>query len=156
MNHDNSSARNLLEALGVACDYQDKDFDANLIAAIDKLGEQFGPMGVALAAAVRTEPEALNRELGEMFTHQREQLWGWLRTERYRATEHLTNSNGETAWVVEDHEAAYRQAGVVYGRDGLDSEDAAHALAEHLNRKITLAKVAQALTDNSAPKTDSE
>ena len=138
----------LAEALAGGCGYTEHTFDLNLIAALDKLGEQFGPLGVAMAAATRTEPEALGRFLGEAFAHQRE-LWSWLVSERYVASEDVP---GE--WVVIDttkkHGEYHREVGSLVG--DFDLEDAAHALASHLNRKITLAKVAQATEDNSAPR----
>jgi hypothetical protein len=141
--------KTLADLFGVGCDYQQRDIDPNLIEALDKLGETFGPLGVAIAAATRTEPEALQRALHETFTHQRE-VWDWLRCDRYYA------GRGDDAgsWHVFDREYAPPPFVVPYvatliDQGGYDAEDAARALAQHMNEKVMLAKVAQATIDNS-------
>ena len=137
--------RALRDALGNHdCGYTERQFDLNLISALDKLGETFGPLGVAMAAAARTEPEALQYALSEAFTHQRD-LWDWLRCERYEA------ENGPDGVLVVDSEEAGYPRRVVAELHLDNAEDAAHALAGHLNRKITLARVAQATVDTSGP-----
>jgi hypothetical protein len=133
----------LAAMLGHTCDYVEREFDPNLLAALDKLGEQFGPLGVAMAAAVRTEPQTLAGTLREAWNHQRS-LWEWLDCDRYWA-EMLADESG---WSVIDGKGGGQIARIEHGPDR-DAEDSAHALADHLNRKIVLAKVAQATIDNS-------
>lgn len=135
------------------CDYVERAFEPNLIYALDKLGEQFGPLGVAIAAATRTEPETLNSTLVAAFTHQRE-LWDWLTCHRYYAEVGEGDpADGSRVWHVRDLD---RRAGVVANisesEGSIDAEDSAHALADHLNRKVMLAKVAQAVADISGPR----
>jgi hypothetical protein len=125
------------------CGYVEREFDPNLIMALDKLGEQFGPLGVAGAAAARTEPETLMKFLHEAFAHQRS-LWDWLICERYQVSD-----DGPGVWLVIDTEKVHGPGRTVAELSGAADEDAAHALAEHLNHKITLARVAQATADLS-------
>lgn len=146
---DNDQPMTLAEALAAAhgCGYQQREFDPNLIESLDKLGETFGPLGVAMAAAVRTEPEQFADTLREAYNHQRE-LWDWLRCDRYEAEQGVPGAGGLSTWFVID---ASRDECIVATLNLDDAEDAARALAEHLNRKVMLAKVAQAVVDNSAP-----
>jgi hypothetical protein len=129
---------------GHTCGYVDREFDPNLIAAVDKLGEQFGPLGVAMAAATRTEPDNLMGAMREAFSHQRS-LWAWLDCDRYFAQQRAD----ESGWFVIDGNSSRPIATIDHSPDR-DAEDAAHALAEHMNRKIILAKVAQATLDTSS------
>jgi hypothetical protein len=134
------------------CGYTERTFDPNLIAALDKLGETYGPQGVALAAATRTEPEALSRVFAATFSHQRE-LWQWLVSERYQAQPGRDRDLDVPQWQVVDTDARIGELAVVAsidsGPNGIDAEDSARAMAQHLNNKITLARVAQAVADTA-------
>jgi hypothetical protein len=142
MEHQANQPHNAMEA-PIDCGYTEHTFDVKLLAAVDKLAEQYGPLGVALAAAVRTEPETLTAHVAAMFDHQRE-LWSWLRCDRYQAHE-----RGDGAWLVVDGQGNNGRGVTVATVDLGDAEDAAQALAGHLNHKITLARVAQAVADTS-------
>jgi hypothetical protein len=147
VDHQHDAPANAFEQVfGVGCGYEPREFDPNLIAALDALGQTFGPLGVALAATTRTEPQALNSALGAAFAHQRE-LWSWLDCDRYWAEE----TADESGWCVVDGNGGGQIARIEHGTDR-DAEDSAHALADHLNRKIILAKVAQATADLSGPR----
>jgi hypothetical protein len=146
VDHQHDAPANAFEQVfGVGCGYEPREFDPNLIAALDALGQTFGPLGVALAATTRTEPQALNSALGAAFAHQRE-LWLWLDCDRYQVEE-----GPDGVLVVDTEESGYPRR-VVAELHLADSDDAAAALAEHLNRKVILAKVAQATADTSGPR----
>lgn len=133
------------------CDYAEREIDPNLTAVIDDLGVAFGPLGVAFAAAVRTEPEAIMNLIREAFSHQRD-LWGWLTCERYYAEpDGGSGTNSARYWLVKDSEREHAAVASVTEVTHADAEDAARALARHLNSKIILAKMQQAQLDNSAP-----
>lgn len=144
MDHQHDTPHDAFAQVFGGCGYVDRRFDPNLIAALDKLGEQFGPLGVALAAATRTEAQQFAGTLREVYSHQRE-LWSWLDCDRYQASD-----DGPCVWVVVDTQVPPGDPGRTVGvLSGAADEDAAHALAEHLNRKIILAKVAQAVVDSA-------
>lgn len=129
--------------------WQDRDIDPNLTAALDKLGEKFGPLGVAFAAACRTEPQALVELISATFHHQNE-LWDWLHSNRYTAELGTAGT-----WIVIDTDARTSNTTVVATIESapavsIDAEDAARAMADHLNGKIVAALVAQARLDFSS------
>jgi formylmethanofuran dehydrogenase subunit E-like metal-binding protein len=145
MEHQAKQPHNAME-VPIDCGYTEHTFDAKLLAAVDKLAEQYGPLGVALAAAVRTEPETLTAHVAAMFDHQRE-LWSWLRCDRFHVEQESTHGNSQIWYVIDG--TAEPQDTIVATISMGDAEDAARALAGHLNHKITLARVAQAVADTS-------
>jgi hypothetical protein len=146
MEHHADKPHNLADIL-LDCGYTDRTFDPNLMTAIDKLAEQYGPLGVALAAAARTEPDTLSRHIAAMFAHQRD-LWSWLLCDRYQAEQGTRGTGGLGTWYVVDTTAEPGDRVVATVSLG-DADDAAQALASHLNHKIMLARVAQATADTS-------
>jgi hypothetical protein len=134
------------------CGYTERAIDPNLTAALDKLGEEYGPLGVAVAAAVRTEPQMLMTAIRDTFSHQRD-LWDWLVSTRYTAEQ--SEAHPGRWFVIDTHCVGTQQPSVVATIDsgpvGVDAEDTAHAMADHLDHKITLARIAQAVTDRSVP-----
>lgn len=149
------ASNQLLVEIAAGCGWVDRTFNPDLVTVLDELGHAYGPLGVAFAAATRTEPEALTSLVAQAFAHQRE-LWGWLGVERYEARQADVGIAG--TWFVVDTEPGYSGdsdtvnvvATIESGPNGIDAEDSARAMASHLNNKIFAAKVAQATADTSA------
>lgn len=124
-----------------------RQFDPNLMEALARLGETFGPLGVALAAATRAEPEAVLHGVADLFETQRA-LWMWVRSDRYKAN--LVELPKGTCWqVVDTYQVPDLVAEVYSGPNGVDPEAVAGAMAEHLNVQETRSRLAAASVDNS-------